>query len=214
MLVSLAFPLMAAFSLSGASPPATPPPLGEGLRSPDAGARRAAVDALFKVDADITEQLIAQFNANSSDTDRKYGSARYWTIVALGQWRVTRVVPQLIEIMDFQIDRATYPAGGEQRTLSLLYPAAVALSKIGGKDMIRGVLAHGEEGKDVQLCAWILKDNLGRELALAAVKMQAQRASDKTNLATMQGFLEKDEEIMPWPRTAPPTTQGSTGNLR
>jgi len=177
---------------------AAPPDAASDLTNAEASARRAAYDTLFKQNVDLTERLIAQFDATANDSDRHYGSARYWTIMALAHWRVERAVPKLVEAIPYQIDPATYPGGGERRTLSMCYPAAVALSRIGGKDMVRSVLSRGEGGKDVELCAWILKDNLGRELALAAVKLWMERATNKAYLRDMQTLLEKDQEILPW----------------
>jgi hypothetical protein len=197
------FVLVAGFSLVAwaQTAPATQPDRIGALRSPEALVRRAAGEAFEKERNSISLQLVELLEATASDPDTRYGSTRYWTIMSLGRMRIEYAVPKLIAMIDFQIDPATYPGGGRRSTRTLLYPAAIALSQIGGKQMVEEVGRLGLSTTDdtkTQLCAWILKANLGRELALAVINSQAQRASEKRNLPTLQKLLEKDEEIMPW----------------
>src|SRR5205085_5669193 len=109
-LIALAVPALASSSgLRAAAPATNSTGITNGLPSPDASTRQATSDALFKQYVDVTDQLMARFEETSADTDRRYGSARHWAIVALGQWRVERAVPKLIEAVDFEIDPATFP---------------------------------------------------------------------------------------------------------
>lgn len=201
--------------------PPTEVNLCEQLASPDRSVREKAVQRTYQKDGLFYVCLLQKFDElqKNQPADAHFFEGSFATIIqVVGDLRVDSAIGRLFSIVDFQLDPATVPIA-QTPTAIRYYPAAYALTKIGGKEVIATIFQEiTQSSTDIRLrfYASIMAETLGRDLALLAVKQKLdsakrdlarakQEGSDfKSNLEIMSGLLEGNERILYIPKSKMP----------
>ncbi len=141
-----------------------------------------------------------------------FESPFHLTVFALGTLKVEGAVGDLMTKIAFRLDPATLPQGGLAQPADY-YPVAVALSRIGGREVISEVFNRFRRPADEQTLragTWILKEILGKEIAtiivtqnlgditkrLSAPDRVTNTNPEKENLNWVKQLLEGQESIL------------------
>ena len=123
-------------------------------------------DARYKLREErnnLTRVLMDKLSRLSKTRDTDYEGPLHLTVEALGTWRIEGAVPVLVEMVDYQLDRATMPVGKKLPAYAY-YPVAGALRTIGGVYVQRVIvkrLCAEDDAKVVRICVWVLFEAYG-----------------------------------------------------
>ena len=93
------------------------------------------------------------------------------SIEVAGAYRLVEAVPTLVGAVQLRLDKDTFPAGDRIKT-ERLYPAALALVKIGDGSMVNALLgriATDDDDTVARTAAWVLREYLGKSGAANAL---------------------------------------------
>lgn len=161
----------------------------------------------------VNRQLVADYLLSFlhkirtvADSDRGYERPSHLLLQVVGIWRITEAVPDLAELVTFELDRKTVP-GGIKLTPWGYYPAAAALAAIGGNKAGKAVLTKIESSsndKTLAICTWALtamfgnsgdvRSHLGDDMVRTMLKKAAEAAkspSGKARLMKAHDLVEK-----------------------
>ncbi len=165
------------------------------LEKGDAVARQQASQRLSRIRAKAVRALVEQLQRLSQAPSRKYRSAFHLTLDTIGTWRVEEAAPILAQLVAFSLDRSTFPVG-DRRHPSAYFPAALASSRVGGKQVITGMLDQIAENGDEQtrrVCTWVLRECVGAGGAKALLRQRLDSApvKERERLTEASALLDK-----------------------
>ena len=173
----------------------TPPNELTRLSDPTHEVRYQALDELYKSRAQTVSVLLSNLDKLGKEPDRNSYSPLHVTLQAVAQQNVREAVPQLMGLMDYQLDQKTVDPFGFGANESY-YPAARALATIGDKSVVDAVLQRITEKSanetTVCLCTWILQKCLGSELALSAMRTKLEANPDSAGGKRAMELLSKE----------------------
>jgi len=174
--------------------------------------RSAASSSLAGLRNQVSRELLANLGSLLDTEDRAVIGPLHLTIDAIGQWRIEEAVPQLLLIIDLQLDPRTAPAGSRIGAVTL-YPAANALGKIGGPAVIDGVLEKTREPipeLSIRCCAFVLQKAVGSRRAVVIAEAElAKFGTEETspnlkglraNLGKLVELLKSDKPVLTMPK--------------
>lgn len=205
------------------NPPQMGADLCERLSSPSRSIREKAVREVYQKNGSFYFCLVQKFDdlQKNQPADSHSFEGSFTTIIqVIGGLRINSAIGRLFYIVDFQLDPSTVPIVQDPKAIQY-YPAAYALSEIGGKEVLDTIFQEITlPSNDIRLRLYssILVEILGKDLALLAVKqkvdsvkkelarIEQEGSSFQRNLEIMQNFLEGNERILYTPKPKTPET--------
>lgn len=167
--------------------------LNEDLLSEKEHVRITAAEALASLRGNVTERLIRNLTKTlEEEPDMSYQGPIHLTLQSIGEWRLEEAIPTLIKFVDIKLEKTTFPVGA-RRLQRAYYPVADALVKIGGRSVIDVVLNHMEKPEDenkLRFYAWVLRESLGVDLAVVAVKIRKERHLDEDTQESLNKVID------------------------
>ena len=163
-----------------------------------AGRERAYADVVQQRDRTVADLLLTA-DLDAEAARRKGASLQEYSALvdgknlamdALGAYRASEAVDCLLRQLTYQTPRSISVDGYKEYERN--FPAAAALSEIGMPAVGPALekLADAPGPVEWRLCAWIVKDVLGSDLALAALRMHADTEADPTRKARLEAGIE------------------------
>lgn len=158
-------------------------PLGpalQGLRARDARARLEATHAL-RLEREALSRFFSEALRDIREArspDRAFEGPTHRVLAAVEDWRIADGSADLAQLVTFELDRSTFPAGAKYHP-SAYYPAARALAAIGDGEAIRHVLRNlrqAVEDTSQRINTWVLFSIHGEGLSRAILERAAVEA--------------------------------------
>jgi hypothetical protein len=138
----------------------------------------------------FSESLVKMIS-NSDTIDKKFGSPLHCLILISGNWAVSEATQALIEKIDYQLGRSSFPSGDKHPAYAY-FPAAEALVKIGNADVFNRLLArlNSEDHKRVKIIIWTLCKSHGNNLTVMAIDKKIVDTKDEKKIERYQHARE------------------------
>jgi hypothetical protein len=179
--------------------------LVDALSSPNQGDRAAAAEKFRFTRSIISDHLGTRLRrmVENGSLDNSYQSETHLVLQLIAQWRVRESVNELAEIVVFELNPATFPAGAKYGPAAY-YPAAWALAEIGGQTVVESMfekIQNIDKENEIRVCTWVLYKALGEDLAITALKQRAEAMSVreiKGRLLKAASLVAKGESLLPF----------------
>lgn len=137
-------------------------------------------------------------------SDHRYSGPAHMAMMTAAEYRIDLAVPVLVSNINYRLDRDSFPAGSRLAPVAV-YPAASALAKIGGSklpDLLIEQIRLNENEEVGNACAWVLREDLGKELASYILQQASERERDSkvsNRLNTLLKAVKADDELLSLP---------------
>lgn len=175
------------------------------LLSPDREVRRAAQQELAYRRDVVAQALVDNLEQLAQRPDRTFEGAFHLSVRAVNDLRVDQATPLLLTLLEFQLNPSTFPVGARYRN-SAFYPVAQALAKIGGQPVLNGIfdrLTQPSSELVIRVSAWVLKEMVGSELAVAIVSHKLDQTTsprEEQNLESLIELLRSGKPLLTYPK--------------
>lgn len=176
------------------------------LESSDLATRVSAIDVIVQSRKELSSSLMDKLRSQLEKEDRSYLGTTHLVLVALAKHRIEEAVPQLIDQINYTLDRSTINPG-ITLTTSSFYPVARALVDIGGAQVVPLTLQKLSESDDDELqrlCAWVLCEHLGSSVAAKIIDERSKSTkSEEARARYVKAYelLRSKEVILLHPKT-------------
>ena len=143
----------------------------------------------------LAPELVAIIEKLSVNPEpRQYEGELHLAVELAGVWKVEEAVDVLVKLIDFELDRRSFP-DGDKLPQSAFFPAASALADINGPIVAQAVLfmlESNDKPRRARLGVWVLYKCFGRKTAGLLLSKHAQRS--KAEITRVR--LEKSTELL------------------
>jgi hypothetical protein len=144
----------------------------DGLANENKAIRETALAQLSQMRVEFGKKMVALLDKARAIDDHAYGGFMHCAIVTSGNWSLTETVPMLVDVIDFELVKGSFPSG-DKLPISAYFPATEALIKIGGIDVMNRLVSRIAEaekgGKTVKACLWTLCQLAGEKMARSLI---------------------------------------------
>lgn len=159
------------------------------LVSGSTAARMNARQSLLDLRAELEAAVPGAIAAATGDVS--HGGALDSSAEVAGSFRLRAALPALVAALPIRLDKGTFPRGRRIK-VERLYPAAQALVKMADAAVSSQVIDHVASSDDPALlrpAAWVLRELLGSDAAVAALEAEVGRRSDEPARRRLEACL-------------------------
>jgi HEAT repeat protein len=177
------------------------------MSSEDKQTRRRATAELLWFRSEVSSQVREIMRKCATKPDPSWESTTHLALQVLGRYRDEDAIPIIIGIIDYQIDKSTVPAG-DKLARSAYFPAAAALSEMGGQYVAKSLVARlqkEENEKVIRICVWTLFKVCGNDVAAFMLDDEATKHKDEKDekvrqrLGKAKELLKEGDSLLPPP---------------
>jgi hypothetical protein len=169
------------------------------LTDKDVAMRTAALDDFRHNLAECDRRLLRHLKEVLAKPDTTYRGRTHTVLDAVAFSRSDEGVPDLVAMIDFQLDPDTFPVGA-RRPLSVYYPVATTLRDIGNRKVVDEILSSFTKERPeraLRMSAWVLQEILGHDVATFVIaRAEADAKGDHKTMVTWVGKILDEDSIL------------------